>query len=313
MVIADEIILRRGVGQIHRVLHRGDGVDAVAVDVHTRRVADMHSCEILRVGGGVLLDVVMGNHAVGVGGLDAAVARGDVAAVDDQVIALVVGADVVEAEVAAGDGTLAERDGVTRELGDSRGTAHRAAVGIRGVDVLGIDDTTVERDVLAAVAAHHHATRNVGVLGLERQVLEYEVLDIHQRHRTVGGCTDIGTVVDDNDALRVVTLEGDGVGRRLPDVVLVEVESRVGAGPQVEDRRAAEAAVVQRLLDGGYVGEIGVGATHRIVALQQAVAGVRRYLDGVVLVIAVHRPVTGVHIDGHIVVAVCGSERAEGE
>ena len=257
--------------------------------------------------------MVVRNHTVGVIDLNRPVARSDVTAVNNQIVAFVVGTHVFDAEITAGDLTLAERDGVTGELGHGCRTANRAAVGIRGVHVAGDDATALEEDVAAAVTTHHHTSRHCRIVGLERQILEEEIVDVHQGHRTVNVGTRVDAVVHDDDAVHVVTLEGDGIGSRLPDVVLLEIETRVGSGTQMENSGATETAEIQGLLDGGHVREVRIGAAHGVMALQQAVTSVGGDLNRIVGMETVSLAVTGGDANGHVVVAVRGRERAKGK
>ena len=79
----------------------------------------------------------------------------------------------------------------------------------------------------------------------------------------------------------------------------------------MEHNRTAKTAEPQRFLDCIHIGEIRIGATHRIIPSQQTVAGIRYDTDGVVAVVAVSLSVTGVHIDRHIVIAVPRHKRAQ--
>ena len=175
--------------------------------------------------------------------------------------------------------------------------------------------TALEQDVAAAVTTHHHTSRHGGVIRLESQVLENEVPDVHQGHRTVNVSTVVDAVIHDDDAVHVVTLEGDGIGCRLPDVVLVEVEAGVGAGPQMEHGRTSKSTEIQGFLDGRHIREVRIRATHGIIALQQAIAGVGGDLNGIVGMETIRLTVTGGHINRHVVVAVArgkGTERERG-
>ena len=211
-------------------------------------------------------------------------------------------------KVAADNGTVVEGNrirvvGVT--IGDSRCTADGTTGGCRGVCVVSRDFTTVKEDVGASVSSEQHTSGGCGVvIALDSQVLEGIVLHVHQSHSTVSVGTGIRMVVRDNHRVHIIALEGDGVHRRLPDIVLDEVKVGVCARPQMEHDRPAKTTEIQRLLDRLHIREIRVGTTHGVIPPQQTVAGIGGNPNSVVGVIAVKLPVTGVHIDRHVVVTV---------
>ncbi len=311
LVVADEEVLEGGVGQIDGILHRDDRVDGVVGNVETCRIAGVDAGEVLRVAGSDLFDVVVGDNAVGIVQADTSIASGYIAIVHHDLISFVVAADIVDTHVAAGDRTITEGDGIQHRGRGGRRADHRATVEIVRVGIAGFDDTVVEQDVTAARAAHDHTSRDGCVVALDGQVPEDEVLDVLERHGTEDVGTGIDIIVHEDDAVGIITLEGDRVHGRLSDVVLREVEAGVGARAQVEHGRTAESAIVERHLDSSQIREVGIRAAHGIVALQQAVAGVRRNPDGVVLVVTVHLAVTGGHVNRDIVVPVGRREGTE--
>ena len=106
------------------------------------------------------------------------------------------------------------------------------------------------------------------------QVFEYVILDIHQRDRAENIGTRVGTVVRQDHRALVVTLERDGVHRRLSNVVFIESEIGVGARTEMEGHRTAQSAIVQRHFRRSQVCKIRVGTTDGIVTAHQAVASV---------------------------------------
>ena len=145
-----------------------------------------------------------------------------------------------------------------------------------------------------------------------------------QRHRTEEVVARVGIVVRDNHAVDVVTLEGDGVGGRLADVIVGEVEILIGAGTQMEGGRAIDTAIVQSGLHFGHRGKVGVRASHRVVPVQQTVAGVPDEAEGIAAVggggsirgrcgamETVRLTITGVDVNGDIIESVRRREVAQ--
>ena len=117
-------------------------------------------------------------------------------------------------------------------------------------------------------------------------------------------------VVRDNHRVHVIALEGDRVLSRLVNIVLGKVKIRIGARTQVEHSRTAKTAERQCLLDRVHVREVRIDTAHGVIPSQQAVTGIGGNLNSVVGMVAVNLPVTGVHKDGHVVVAVMRCERS---
>ena len=173
----------------------------------------MNTGKVLRVGGGHLFKMVVGDCTRPVVGINSSVARGDVAVVDQQVVFTSSRTHIMDTEVTASDGTIPELDGIGNGV-CSGGTADRGTGCGRGVGVVRCNKTVVELDVRATVATHDNRTGSRGVvLALDGQVLESVILDIHQRDGTEDVSASVGAVVRQDDRVLVVTLEGDGVHR----------------------------------------------------------------------------------------------------
>ena len=109
-VVADEVILQRGISQVDSILQLGHRIHQVAVNINTGRIAGMNSGEVQRVGRGDLLDVVVGDNTVGVAQTYTSVARSYIAIIHHQVIPLVVGTHIIDTGIATVHRTVAESD-----------------------------------------------------------------------------------------------------------------------------------------------------------------------------------------------------------
>ena len=118
----------------------------------------MDGGEVLRVARSDLLNMVVGDYTVGIIQTDTSVTSRYVATVNHKVISFVIGANIIDADIAAGQCTVAERDGVGQGGRSRRGADHRTAVEIVGVGVAGVDATAVKHDVAASRTAHDHAS-----------------------------------------------------------------------------------------------------------------------------------------------------------
>ena len=279
VVVANEEVHHGSILHTDTILSIIHTVNGIAVDVNALNLLGIDTGEVLvRVGRG-LGNVVATHHAVGVRGMDTLVARDDTVVLQRQDIASGRRADVIDTIVTALEGTVADGDAVgDRHLagGCSRGcrTANHEAGVSRAVGRIGRYATTVEHHVGATVATEHDSSRNSRLVCPQGQVLEDVVARVHQGHRTEQVITGIGMVVRDNDRVDIVALEGDGIGGRLADVIVGKVKILIGAGTQMERRRTIDTAIVQGGLHLRHRSEIGVGATHRVVTVQQAVASI---------------------------------------
>lgn len=144
---------------------------------------------------------------------------------------------------------------------------------------------------------------------MQGKILEDVVFDVDQ-----GDCTEkIGAivclVVVDNDLVATVTLESYGVYFGLSYKILGKDEILISAGTEMESGRSVDTAEFKGGEDFLHVSEVGVGATYRVIAVQDAIAGEADITDGVVAMVAINLTVTGGDVSGYVVVTFCRNER----
>ena len=287
-------------------------VDGVAIDIGTRDIVHIDTGEVLRARHVHLADMVVGNRGGTVIGVDTTIAGTNRVARDVQHILAGVGTIVVNTVVTTRDGTVLTGNRIRNGGGGHGTTDGKTGVG-RGVGVVSRDMTAVEGDVRGTVASDDHTSGHRIVLALQGQVAEYEVVDIHQGNRAKEVGTRISMVIGDDDRVHIVALEGDGVGGRLSDKVLREVKVLIGTGTEMKNGGTIHAAIGQCSLHIRHRGEIGVGTTNGIVAMQQTIAGITSETDGIVQMVTIHLTITRIDVDGNIVVAMTRRESTQRE
>ena len=151
----------------------------------------------------------------------------------------------------------------------------------------------------------------IGVVSVESQVFEVEVVDVHQSHSTIQIVAVVGVIVVDDDLVAVVALERNVVDLRLSHIVFGDIEVLVGAGTEVEGGGTVHTAVSKGCLHRIHVREVGVRAAYGVMAIQKAVASESGIVDGIVAMITIRLSITGSDVSGDIVVTLCGDECAQ--
>ena len=247
MIVTNVEVVVGGILQVDTEFHIVGAVYDIAIDIRTDGLINIDTREIL-VGSHVILgDVVVENCWVAIIRVDTSITWNNAVVLERDSITPCGNANIIQTNIAAWQGTVAEGNvgirSVSCRVGYSDISACCKASDIRCVDSIGEDLAIVERDIGTSIAPEKNTLGLRTIVALNGHVFEMEVVNMNQCDCAEKISAGILVVVDDNDLVALVTLEGDGVDFRLAHIIFGKVEVLISAGAEMESGGTIDTAV----------------------------------------------------------------------
>ena len=326
VVVADKIIVCGCILHANTVFNIVCTVDGIAIDVEILQLFRIDTTEIGMCAARRMLGYVVARHlTVTVACLNSTVAGDDAVVLDGKFVTTLRRTHKVDTVVTTDNCAVADNDVIgLGDLTGGGGSSSRTTNGKTGIGSavgrVSLYTASINQHIGATIASENNTTGHRCVIAPERNVLEGEIVGMHQRQGAEDIVAGIGVAIGHNHRVHIITLESDGVGGGLTDVIVREVKTLIGSRTQMESRRTVDTAIVQCGLNIRHGGEVRIGAPHRIVAVQQAVAGITCKMNGIAPVgggsatmESIWLAVTGVDVDRDVVETVCRDEGSKAQ